>query len=263
MKKTIFRVEKMDCPSEERLIRMKLAELVTVRRVNVDLANRRVDVFHDGDSQDVTAAIDSLRLEATFSSSEEAVLEQAADDTEQRKILITVLAINAGFFLVELVTGIIAHSMGLIADSLDMLADALVYGLSLYAIGHALAKKKAVAKYSGYLQICLAIFGFVEVVRRFFWAGELPEVSFMIAVSIFALLGNLVSLWLLTRSRNNEVHMQASRIFTSNDVLANLGVILAGGIVFLTDSKIPDLVVGTLIFFIVVRGAYRILQISK
>ena len=57
--------------------------------------------------------------------------------------------------------------------------------------------------------------------------------------------------------------MQASMIFTSNDVIINVGVILAGVLVYLTDSKIPDLVIGSIVFVIVARGAYRILQISK
>jgi Co/Zn/Cd efflux system component len=34
--------------------------------------------------------------------------------------------------------------MGLVADSLDMLADAFVYGLSLFAVGAAVSRKKRV-----------------------------------------------------------------------------------------------------------------------
>jgi Co/Zn/Cd efflux system component len=57
--------------------------------------------------------------------------------------------------------------------------------------------------------------------------------------------------------------MQASMIFTSNDVIVNLGVIVAGLLVVMTDSRIPDLVIGVIIFAIVGRGAFRILQLSK
>ena len=52
-------------------------------------------------------------------------------------------------------------------------------------------------------------------------------------------------------------------IFTSMDVIANLGVIAAGGLVYLTASKIPDLLIGTVVFILVSRGAYRIRQLSK
>lgn len=263
MKKTVFHVEKMDCPSEERLIRMKLSEQLDVRRVVVDLSSQNVEVFHEGDPEAISTAMSSLRLGSKLFSSTDATLEQVDDDTEQRKVLMIVLAINAGFFIAEMVAGVIAHSMGLLADSLDMLADALVYGLSLYAVGRAIVKKNTVAKYSGYAQVCLASLGFIEIVRRSLGFGEIPAPSLMIGVSAFALLGNLLSLWLLTRAKNREIHMQASRIFTSNDVLANIGVIIAGGLVLLTDSKIPDLLVGTVVLLIVLRGAYRILQLSK
>ncbi|MBP1734427.1 MAG: cobalt-zinc-cadmium resistance protein, partial [Deltaproteobacteria bacterium] len=56
---------------------------------------------------------------------------------------------------------------------------------------------------------------------------------------------------------------QASMIFTSMDVIVNLGVIVAGAFVYLTGSKMPDLIVGTIVFILVGRGAYRILQLSK
>ena len=57
--------------------------------------------------------------------------------------------------------------------------------------------------------------------------------------------------------------MQASMIFTSNDVIVNLGVIVAGGLVYLSNSKYPDLIVGIIVFFIVGQGAFKILKLSK
>ena len=85
----------------------------------------------------------------------------------------------------------------------------------------------------------------------------------MIIISLLALAGNAICLYLLQKSKSQEAHMQASMIFTSNDVIVNLGVIVAGVIVYLTASKLPDLTVGTIVFILVGRGAYRILQLSK
>ena len=45
--------------------------------------------------------------------------------------------------------------------------------------------------------------------------------------------------------------------------IVNLGVIVAGGLVYLTNSKYPDLIVGTIVFFIVGQGAFKILKLSK
>lgn len=153
--------------------------------------------------------------------------------------------------------------MGLVADSLDMLADAVVYGLSLWAIGSAVSRKKKVATSSGYFQIVLALLGLIEVVRRFAENEATPDFRVMIIISLLALLANSVSLYLLQKSKNREAHMRASLIFTSNDVIINIGVIFAGVLVFLTNSKYPDLIVGAIVFLIVIRGAVRILKLGK
>ena len=161
-------------------------------------------------------------------------------------------------------TGIISKSMGLVADSLDMLADSFVYGISLFAVGGTLIKKKRIAKLAGYFQITLAIIGFIEVLRRFFGAENLPDFSTMIIVSIFALIANGICLYLLQKSKSKEeAHMKASMIFTSNDVIINLGVIIAGILVNWLNSSKPDLIIGTIVFFFVIQGAFRILKLSK
>jgi Co/Zn/Cd efflux system component len=85
----------------------------------------------------------------------------------------------------------------------------------------------------------------------------------MIIVSIFALIANGICLYLLQKSSSKEAHMQASMIFTSNDVVINIGVIIAGLLVKLLDSNKPDLIIGTIVFIIVIQGAVRILKLGK
>jgi Co/Zn/Cd efflux system component len=161
-------------------------------------------------------------------------------------------------------TGLFSKSMGLVADSLDMLADSFVYGISLFAVGGTLIKKKRIAKLAGYFQITLAIIGFIEVLRRFIGDEKLPDFSTMIIVSIFALIANGICLYILQKSKSKEeAHMKASMIFTSNDVIINLGVIIAGIMVNWLSSNKPDLIIGTIVFALVIQGAFRILKLSK
>jgi Co/Zn/Cd efflux system component len=91
----------------------------------------------------------------------------------------------------------------------------------------------------------------------------MPDYRIMIGVSVLALIANAVCLFLLQKSKSKEAHMKASMIFTSNDVIINIGVILAGVLVVLTNSKYPDLIIGSIVFLIVVRGAFRILKLGK
>lgn len=267
MQKTTFKIQKMDCASEESMVRMKLEGFDNIKGLQFDLANRQLDVIHEADPAPINAAIESLRLNsqlvATETIDEEEALLLTDAPTLERKLLWQVLAINAFFFVLEITTGFISNSMGLVADSLDMLADALVYALALFAVGSTVVRKKNIAKISGYFQLALAVFGFVEVVRRFLGYGEVPVFQTMISISMLALIGNAISLYLLQRSKSREAHMQASMIFTSNDVIINIGVTIAGALVYFTNSNLPDLIVGTLVFIIVAWGSFRILQLAK
>ena len=252
----------MDCAAEESLVRMRLEDLASVKSMEFDLANREVAIFHDGVIDDIETALAPLDLDALHigTSLEDG---KSSDPSAQQRILWSVLLINFGFFAIEAAAGFIAQSMGLVADSLDMLADALVYGMSLLAVGTTLARKKAVARWSGYIQMTLAVGGLAEVVRRFLNTEVIPDYTLMVVVSIFALVANVISLLLLQRSRDREAHIQASMIFTSNDIIINVGVIAAGVLVGLLHTNIPDLIVGGVVFLIVVRGALRILALSR
>ncbi len=264
MLKTTYDIPKMDCPSEERIIRMKLENFSEIKQLKFDLENRRLEVIHLADNPEIEKALESLNFGAQKVKAEKiSGSEVESDHGQQKKLLWMVLLINFIFFVLEITTGIISKSMGLIADSLDMLADATVYMLSLWAVGASLARKKKVAMLSGYFQLLLAFLGMVEVIRRFFGHGETPNYKIMIIVAFFALLANVLSLYILQKSKSNEAHMKASMIFTSNDIIINTGVIAAGILVMLTRSKYPDLIIGAIIFVLVVQGAFRILKLAK
>ncbi len=263
MQKTIFEVSKMDCPSEENLIRMKLDGISGIKNLDFDIPNRILTVFHNGEIEKIEQSVFELKLGGKKISTEQTDKTDFDENQNQRKLLWAVLAINFAFFIIEMSTGLISKSMGLVADSLDMLADSFVYGISLLAVGGTLIRKKKIARLAGYFQIILAIIGFAEVLRRFFGAEELPNFSVMIIVSVFALIANGICLYLLQKSKSKEAHMQASMIFTSNDVIINLGVIVAALMVNWLNSSKPDLIIGTIVFILVIQGAKRILKIGK
>lgn len=261
---TVFKIEQMDCPSEENLIRMKLQNIEGIVKQEYDLKGRTLTLYHTGDYQEIGKQLTTLNLGSRFVESSETTEDiQTEEDNKQRKVLWIVLAINFGFFLIEMSTGIISKSMGLVADSLDMLADAFVYGLSLFAVGTAVSRKKRVAMICGYFQILLAAIGFIEVIRRFTGAEEMPVFQTMIGISILALIANVICLLLLQRTKSKDAHIQASIIFSSNDVIINAGVILAGFSVWQLDNQIPDLIIGSIVFLIVIRGAILILKLAK
>lgn len=264
MQKTTFKIAKMDCPSEEQMIRMKLDDLTNIKSLDFDIPNRQLTVFHTDNYDQIFQRLDNLKFDTSIIDSKAADNFTVTNNpATERKLLWQVLSINFFFFALELITGFISNSMGLVADSLDMLADSIVYALALFAVGGTVLRKKNIAKSAGVFQLVLAVFGLAEVMRRFVGSEEIPTFQTMIVISVLALIGNGLCLYLLQKSKSKEAHMQASMIFTSNDVIVNIGVIVAGGLVYLTKSKYPDLIVGTIVFAIVVLGAIKIFRLSK
>ncbi len=180
-------------------------------------------------------------------------------DQSQRQVLYWLLGINATMFVIEMGIGLLADSTALIADSLDMLADAVVYGVALYAIGKSLLHKANAARISGFFQMALGVLIIIDIVRRSIYGSE-PVSGQMMAMGAVALVANVICLVIIRKQRNEEVHMRASWIFSANDVIANLGVIFAGVLVFWLDSRWPDLVIGVIVSCVVLRGAKMILE---
>lgn len=263
---SMFEVPLMDCPSEENLIRTAFASFGEAVAFEFDIPNRKVNVYHADSSDLVETTMKSVGLGARRISHEQVDAEGAKKiqedarikDAREAWVLKWLLGINAVMFVFELSVGIVAQSAGLIADSLDMFADAAVYIVALYAVGKAAHAKLKAAHLSGWLEAALAMGLLIEVVRRAFMGSE-PVSMLMIGIGSLALVANVACLLLIYQVRNNGTHMKASMIFSANDVLANVGVIVAGGLVALTGSQIPDLVIGVIIGLVVLNGARRIL----
>lgn len=177
----------------------------------------------------------------------------------ERRTLMVLLALNALMFIVEALTGWLADAAGLLADSLDMLADASVYAVALYAVGRSSRIQSNAATASGIVQIALGLGVLLDVARRLVGGSE-PQSVLMMIVGALALAANVTCLTLIAKHRHGGVHMRASWIFSANDVIANIGVIVSGALVLVLGTRIPDLVIGGVIAIIVVRGGIRILR---
>jgi len=265
---SVYAVPKMDCPSEERMIRLALNGFEEIRALSFDLSNRRLKVVHDGEAEPITAKLATLGLGASLQETViadpetiKAAESSAVSATQESGTLRVLLGINAIMFVVGMTAGLIAQSTGLTADSLDMFADAAVYGLALYAVGRSAKMQVRAAHLAGVLQLILAIGVLVEVVRRFVFGSE-PEWLVMIAIAFVSLIANTACLLLISKHREGGAHMKASWIFSANDVVINLGVITAGALVAWTGSNYPDLIIGTIVGVIVLNGARRILALK-
>ena len=192
-----FRLTKMDCLSEERLVRTALAGLQPAVSAEFDLPNRIVRVYHKNnlamiEEQLVALGLGATRLGTSVVSSADLAKQHAKvkeTDRQESRILKILLAINSVMFGAELTVGWLAQSTGLIADSLDMFADAAIYGVALYAVGHSARLKIRAAHLSGWLQLLLALGALFEVGRRFVFGSE-PASLLMMSFGLIALTAN-------------------------------------------------------------------------
>ncbi len=182
-----------------------------------------------------------------------------AKNRQERILLWTVLSLNAVMFVVEFTAAWFARSSGLMADSLDMLADVLVYSLSIYAVGRGLRQKAKSALLNGCLQMSLGIGVFFHIGWRI-WEGSPPQTEIMSWIATLALVVNMICFGLLYRFRSGDVNMRASWLCSRNDMLANLGVLLAAWLVQSLSSAWPDYVIAACIAAIVVHSSYGVLK---
>ena len=177
----------------------------------------------------------------------------------QRRVLQIVLALNAAMFLLELGTGLLARSTALVADSADMLGDALVYGVSLYAVGRGAAWTARAALLKGGLMAGFAV-GVLGQAALELARGAAPVAEAMGAVGLIALAANALCVVLLWRLRDDDVNMRSAWLCSRNDVVANVAVLLAAGVVWATGSGLPDLAVGVAIAAMFGSSAARVLR---
>ena len=181
---------------------------------------------------------------------------------EKRNILVWVLIINTSMFFIEAIYGWFAQSNALMADALDMLGDAAIFGFSLYVIRlNTIWQSRA-----GYIKgIIMAIFAIGVLTSAFYRSFNpiIPEVTTMGVVGFMALAANLICAVMLLGFRDTDINMRSAWLCSRNDVLANLGVLLAAAGVAWTNSPWPDLVVGISISTLILKSAIEVMRDAK
>ena len=185
-------------------------------------------------------------------------IERLARQADQRRVLVAVLAINAAMFVAEFGAGIVAGSAALMADAADMLGDALVYAASLYALARSDRWKAGAALLKGLLILVLGVGVAINVAIKI-RSGLPPSSTLMLAFGGLALAANLVCLRLLWRFRAQDVNMASTFECSRNDVISNVGVLLAAGLVAWFASPWPDIAIGSAMALLFLRSAFRVI----
>jgi len=175
-----------------------------------------------------------------------------------KRALIAVIIINGIMFGVEFAAGYLSGSQALKADALDFAADSATYAISLAVIGSALIVRARAALLKGLSLSAMAIFVLISTAISLLDATP-PEASTMGWVGFLALAANLFSVVILLRWRDGDSNVRSVWLCSRNDAIGNIGVIIAGGLVAVTQSAIPDLIVAAILAGLFFRSSYSII----
>jgi Co/Zn/Cd efflux system component len=174
-----------------------------------------------------------------------------------RRALWAVILINLVMFFVEITAGFASGSQALKADALDFAGDTLTYAISLFVIGSTLAVRARAALFKGGLLIVIATSVLGMTLMRAL-SGEPPVAETMGIVGFAALLANLASVFILLKWRDGDANVRSVWLCSRNDAIGNVGVMTAGGLVAITGSAWPDLIVAFVLAGLFTRSAWSI-----
>ncbi len=177
---------------------------------------------------------------------------------EYRRRLWLVIAINGTMFVVEMLAGHWAGSKALQADALDFFADTVTYGISMAVIGSAIRTRSYVATAKGISLLAIGLWVLGTTLWQVFVTG-VPQAHVMGLIGLLALFGNLASVVLLFRFKDGDANVRSVWLCSRNDMIGNFAVILAAWVVWMSDTRWPDLIVALIMAGLFLSSAWQIL----
>ena len=183
-----------------------------------------------------------------------------AVDPAYRRVLWIVVILNIGFGVIELVGGFLANSQALKADSLDFLGDGSITFVGLLALSWAASTRARVALTQGIFLGALGLWVIAMAIWRALNAIP-PEAGLMGGIGVAALLVNVTAALLLARFRDRgDAQARAIWLFSRNDAINNVAVIVAALLVYWLNSAWPDLIVAGFIAVVFLHSAWEIVR---
>jgi Co/Zn/Cd efflux system component/copper chaperone CopZ len=263
-----FRVIGMDCADDAREIEAAVREVPSVADARVSVASQILTLRLASDGTGMPAveqAVNALGYQLDpLGATGDAV--EAGTHTHltsaYRRALWVVVLLNVGYGVVELGGGFLSGSQALKADALDFLGDGLITFLGLIAIGWGLAWRARAALTQGIFLGVLGLGVLISTITRLS-GGYQPEAELMGVFGLVALLVNIAATVVLIPHRTGDANVRAVWLFSRNDAIGNLAVVIAAGLVAWSDTEWPDVVVAFAIAGLFLHSAWAIIADAR
>jgi cobalt-zinc-cadmium efflux system protein len=194
-----------------------------------------------------------------------------ASRAENRRRLTIVLILATGYSVVEMTGGWLTASLALIADAFHLLSDVAALALSLFAVwmaqrpadarrtfGHSRAEILA-ALANGVGLAAIAAMICVGAIRRFDSPAEVDGLG-VVAFAAGALAYELVSLWILSSGKSQNLNMRGAWLHIASDALGSIGAMVSGALIWAYGWYWADPVASLLISALVLRSGWWLIR---
>ena len=260
-----YRVSGMDCAKDAAQIeRAAQATGIAPDAVKVSAATHIMTLnVPEGQLAEIETAIASTGYGFDrIDGDDDAQLGAAHQDPAYRRALWIVVLLNVGYGMVEMVGGFLAGSQAVKADALDFIGDGLITFLGLLAIGWSLTWRARSALIQGLFLGMLGIGVLATTLWRVF-TEAMPDAPLMGLFGIFALVVNIVAALPLLRFRKGDANMRAVWLFSRNDAIGNVAVVVAACLVAWLGSRWPDLIVAFGIAGLFLHSSWSIISDAR
>lgn len=263
-----YRVTGMDCAHCAAKIEGTVCQLPGVREVAVSIASQIMTLKLD----DAGSHLPQVEQAITGLGYQLARLDRPGDDDElpnlthitpaYKRALWTVVLLNFGYGVIEIVGGIISGSQALKADALDFLGDGSITFLGLLAVGWSLAWRARTALLQGLFLGALGLAVLANTTYRVLVLQQ-PEAELMGIFGVVALIVNVTAALVLIPHRTGDANVRAVWLFSRNDAIGNIAVVAAAGLVWWTGTPWPDIVVAAAMAGLFLQSSWAIIRDAR
>ena len=263
-----YRVTGMDCSDCAAKIEKAARSVAGVQDAKVSIASQEMILRTEEGSAslpEVERSITGLgyrlaRIDADEDDNK--ILDLSHVTPAYRRALWIVVLLNVGYGVVEIVGGFLAGSQSVKADALDFIGDGVISFLGLIAVGWGLAARAKSALLQGIFLGVLGA-GVLGATAYRVLVHHQPEAQLMGILALIGLAVNVMAAVVLLPHRQGDANVRAVWLFSRNDAIGNVAVVIAALLVAWTQTPWPDLGVAVVIAALFLQSSFSIIKDAR